>query len=176
VEGLTDTRNCDECLSALARTGSNYKTVAYVAMIIMLPHIEGMSVLSSDISLSNPLQAILYHYIILNIFVYAAEKNYFTFAGLSNEAPEVAGDSECKKVRARTESNLAVLAAQCEERRIPIPDFDSYFFQYREIPLILKADRLRARREQDDVLSDNESGDRLRVNESEDEETEKAST
>jgi hypothetical protein len=45
---------------------------------------------------------------------------------------------------------------QCEQRRIPIPDFDSYLFQYREIPLILKAERLRARREQD--VSDHENG------------------
>ena len=62
---------------------------------------------------------------------------------------------------------------QCEQRRISIPDFDSYLFQYREIPLILKAERLRARREQD--VSDHENEGNGNTSESEEEEADEPS-
>ena len=131
-------------------------------MIAIFPLIDGCSVAGTDASFSNPLQGLLFHWILVNFFVYGCEKKYFAFKGLSIIAAE-GSTSECAQVRAASEAKYKQLLENCKNRCIRVPNFNAYFFKFSESKVILEADRSEASR-----LYDNEYCDDAEVADSDD--------
>ena len=140
-------------IKAYEHIGCDYKLAAYVMMIGICPLIDGCYSAGTDISFSNPLQGLLFHWIVVNFFVYGCEKQYFKFKGLSTIADE-GSTSECAQVRALSVKKYTELVTLCESRRLKLPDFDAYFFKFNKTKVILEADRQAERGVHDNIYDD----------------------
>ena len=130
----------NDAIKAYEGLGCDYKLVTYAMMIGISPFINGCYAAGTHISFLNPLQGLLFHWIIVNFFVYGCEQKYFKFKGLSMTAAE-GSTSECAQVRQVSAAKYKELVDVCNERRITIPNFNKYFFKFKESKVILEADR-----------------------------------
>ena len=145
-----------DAIRAYEALGCDYKLASYVMMIAVCPLIDGCCAAGTDFSFSNPLQGLLFHWILVNFFVYGCEKKYFKFKGLSVVTAAEELRSECAQVRAASEDKYKQLVQVCKDRCIQVPNFDAYFFQFRKSKVVLQADRLATNRFNDSEYDDDD--------------------
>ena len=146
IEALT-AGPLDDCLALVngADARVTLPTIVFVTMVTILPHCDETWALESDISFSNVLHGILFHYLVVHFFVYGCESGFVTRTGLFTSSSTDKPGSECEAVKKKSLAKLEELTAAAEARGLSVPDLESYFFKHRDEPLILNGDRLLVR-------------------------------
>ena len=134
----------DECLALVncSEARISLATIVYASMVFILPHCEETRALGSDITFSNCLHGILFHYLMVHFFCFGVENGYFTLLGLSTASSSDKPETQCAAVKRKSMAKIEELSAAAVARGLAVPDLDSYFFQHRDEPLILNGDRL----------------------------------
>jgi hypothetical protein len=118
------------------------ETLAFNGMLALMPHAPGLAQLTNDVTVTNPLQGILYHYIISSFLCYAVENGFIPqLPGLSTAQGANGGPSECIKAKIGSDKKLSELRKVCLDRGLTFTDYDNFFFQYHPSPGTLRGDQ-----------------------------------
>ena len=103
--------------------------MAYVCMAFLFPYNPDLAGQGRDItSGTNPLQGLLYHYLITDVFSVAVAKRivpeFFDFAPFGNTESYI-------ELKRKSEEKVARITEYCESRTplIPVPDLPDFYFR-----------------------------------------------
>ena len=137
-----ETGSIEEAVGIISpETCISYETVAFVLMVCLMPHLPGLSHADQTICMSNPVQGIVFHYLVSEFLCWACLSGYIKgVRGLSTSTGAGEEASECSRVQVASFAKMEELKAMCSKRRITVPELDGIFFHYAAEPLILKGD------------------------------------
>jgi hypothetical protein len=111
-------------------------------MLALMPHAPGMAQLTSDVTVTNPLQGILYHFIMSSFLCYGCEHAMIPLLpGLSTAQGTNGGQSQCAKVKLFSERKLTELRKACADRGLAVLDYNTFYFTYHPTPGSLRGDK-----------------------------------
>ena len=133
----------DVAISALTSGRLTVETLTFVIMVALISHVPEFAQLSNEITTSNPLHGILYHYVLANFICHGCMNALIpALPGLSTASAVNGQPSQCERVKQSSEQKMVVLQRACADRGLSVPDFDAFFFQYHEVPGVLRGDEM----------------------------------
>ena len=117
---------------------ATYEMLAYIILVSVLPFYPDAGKMGPDVSTANPLQGVVYYYIISNFLCYCHDTNKCAIPGFDTVHD---GQTRCARVKAKAEAEVIRLTEICQGSGYSI-DPDAHFFKPMPEPrLILKGDR-----------------------------------
>ena len=102
--------------------------LAWIAMHALLPFNSVFS-MQHSVYLSNPIQALLFHYIIKDVLCYVVDE------GIASKLPGDRSDSEdehqalLQRTKNKSEKMTELIKNYCGKQEISVPDFEAFYFQ-----------------------------------------------
>lgn len=146
-----------EGIAVIYENGGSFQTLAFITMVALVPHYPEVFQMGSEISCANPLQGLVYIYLVLEVLCYGCEEGLFTLPDLSVAVEANCATTQCGRVRMAAEAKKAELLDYCMARRLQVPDFDGHFFQFHEEPYLLCGDE--SSKVDDDTSGDDSNAD-----------------
>ena len=133
--------NLQRAIEAVYAAGGSHQTIAFIAMIMLLPHFNEVAKMGTEISFVNPLQGLLFLYILENILCYGCEQQFFKLPDLGVLVDANGATTQCGRMKKAAIAKKDELIEYCKSRKLDIPDFENHFFQFHEVPYLIGGDR-----------------------------------
>jgi hypothetical protein len=127
---ITDATSLDAMYAQLEESNIWITTdlLAWIGMHALLPFNPVFS-MQHSVYLSNPLQALLFHYIIKDVLCYVVDE------GIASKLPGDRSDCEdehaalLERTKIKSEKMTQLIKNYCGRQEISIPEFESFYFQ-----------------------------------------------
>ena len=118
----------DSANAELAKRHITFELLAYLILVTASRMCVDIRALGKEMSLTNPLQGLMFWYIVEHFFMNCVTVHGIPVPGLSMTDAVGTGLSSFHKVAAIMATRDAELTAACTRQKVPLPDLDGFFF------------------------------------------------